>query len=91
MSKWPSAFLKSCVVSRRQFLSFAGASAFARAGVPPNILFIIVDDLGWADVGFHGSEIETPNLDRLARTGVEFGQQWSPPGYTEQDPGVRYS
>lgn len=65
--------------SRRQFLSLAGASAFARAGATPNILFIIVDDLGWADVGFHGSEIQTPNLDRLARAGVEFGQHYATP------------
>lgn len=67
------------MVSRRQLLSLAGASAFARAGVPPNILFVIVDDLGWADVGFHSSEIETPNLDRLARTGIEFGQHYATP------------
>lgn len=65
--------------SRRQFLSLAGASAFARAGTPPNILFLIADDLGWADVGFHGSEIQTPNLDRLARAGVEFGQHYATP------------
>ncbi|MEN6603580.1 MAG: sulfatase-like hydrolase/transferase, partial [Bryobacteraceae bacterium] len=64
------------MVSRRQLLSLAGASTFAPAGVPPNILFVIVDDLGWADVGFHGAEIETPNLDRLARGGVEFRQHY---------------
>jgi len=67
------------VVNRRQFLSLAGASAFARAGFHPNILFVIVDDLGWADTGFHGSEIETPNLDRLARGGVEFTQHYAMP------------
>lgn len=67
------------MLNRRQFLSLAGASAFAGAGTPPNILFVIVDDLGWADVGFHGSEIETPNLDRLARSGVEFGQHYATP------------
>ena len=31
----------------------------------PNILYILADDLGWGDVGYHGSEIRTPNLDRM--------------------------
>ncbi|MEM6691396.1 MAG: arylsulfatase, partial [Planctomycetota bacterium] len=37
---------------------------------PPNIVHIIVDDLGWNDVGFHGSEIKTPAIDRLAAESV---------------------
>ncbi len=36
----------------------------------PNVLLIVVDDLGYADLGVFGSEIETPNLDRLANSGV---------------------
>jgi len=36
----------------------------------PNLIHIIVDDLGWNDVGFHGSEIKTPNMDRLAAESV---------------------
>ncbi|MDA8370275.1 MAG: sulfatase-like hydrolase/transferase [Nocardiopsaceae bacterium] len=40
---------------------------------PPNILFILADDLGWADLGCYGSSaIRTPNLDRLAAEGVRF-------------------
>lgn len=42
----------------------------------PNIVFIIADDMGWADVGYHGSEIETPNIDRLSREGVRFRQHY---------------
>ncbi len=42
----------------------------------PNILYLLADDLGWADVGYHGSEIRTPNLDRLARDGVELDQHY---------------
>lgn len=39
----------------------------------PNIIFIMADDLGWADVGFHGAEFyETPNIDALRATGMEF-------------------
>lgn len=40
---------------------------------PPNIVFIFVDDLGWADVGSFGSTFyETPNIDRLAAEGMRF-------------------
>ena len=36
---------------------------------PKHVVFIIADDMGWGDVGFHGSEIPTPNLDTLASSG----------------------
>jgi len=47
--------------------------AWAEAG-RPNILLIMVDDLGYSDIGCYGSEIETPNLDRLAARGLRFTQ-----------------
>lgn len=40
----------------------------------PNILLIVADDLGYADLGVHGSEIRTPNIDGLAARGVLFTQ-----------------
>ncbi len=48
-------------------------AGFASAATPsPNIVFIIADDLGYADVAFHGGNVPTPHLDRLAREGVEL-------------------
>jgi len=38
----------------------------------PNILVIVTDDLGWSDLGAFGGEVDTPNLDRLALSGVRF-------------------
>jgi arylsulfatase A-like enzyme len=38
----------------------------------PNILFIVADDLGWADVGWHSPEVHTPHLDALAAAGVRL-------------------
>ena len=40
----------------------------------PNIVVILVDDMGYSDIGCYGGEINTPNLDRLARGGVRFTQ-----------------
>lgn len=40
----------------------------------PNIVLIMVDDLGFSDLGYHGGEIATPNLDALAAGGVRFSQ-----------------
>ena len=40
----------------------------------PNVLVMMVDDLGWSDLGCYGSEIETPHLDELAASGVRFTQ-----------------
>jgi len=45
----------------------------------PNIIFIIADDLGWADVEFHGGNTPTPNLNRLLAEGVELTQHYVAP------------
>jgi len=42
--------------------------------IRPNIVLIMVDDMGFSDLGCYGSEIQTPNLDKLARDGVRFNQ-----------------
>ncbi|OOG70573.1 arylsulfatase [Algoriphagus sp. A40] len=41
---------------------------------PPNILLIVADDLGYADLGSFGGNIETPNLDQLAKEGIRFSR-----------------
>ena len=43
-----------------------------KSTAPPNVIILLADDLGWADVGFHGSDIETPNIDRLAKEGMRL-------------------
>jgi arylsulfatase A-like enzyme len=44
----------------------------------PNIVFILIDDMGWKDLGYMGSEYyETPNIDRLAREGMIFTQAYA--------------
>lgn len=58
----------------RRILSAAALTASLTTSVAaaPNIMIVIADDMGWGDVGFHGSEIRTPELDRLAAGGVRF-------------------
>ena len=51
----------------------------AGAGRPPHLVFVLADDLGWNDVGFHGSEIRTPHLDALAAGGVLLDNYYTQP------------
>lgn len=44
------------------------------AAEKPNIILIMSDDMGWSDIGCYGGEIETPNLDALAKGGIRFTQ-----------------
>jgi arylsulfatase A-like enzyme len=57
----------------RGCLAFCLATvAIATAPAAPNVIVILADDMGWADLGRDGSKIQTPNLDRLAQQGVKL-------------------
>lgn len=63
----------------RSFTTLAAASLLALSpSLPaedrPNIVLIMVDDMGWSNIGPYGGMVETPTLDRLARDGVRFDQ-----------------
>ncbi len=62
------------MINRRNFLRLAACAAAAPSAAPPlNVVFILADDLGWADTGPYGADLhETPNLDRLAAGAMRF-------------------
>ena len=72
-------------MTRRRFALLAilapwgGAATTAEADGPeprPNIIVILADDLGWADIGYHDSDVRTPVLDRLAAEGVRLERHY---------------
>src|SRR2546421_633742 len=73
-------------MQRREFLTSLGAAAVAATAMPaqtararkPNIIFIMADDLGYADLGCYGQkDVMTPNLDRMASEGLRFTQAYA--------------
>lgn len=61
------------VLTCAALIAFSLPSA-GMAAERPNIVVILVDDMGWSDIGCYGSEIPTPNLDALAKNGMRFTQ-----------------
>src|SRR6266566_220969 len=63
-------------MDRRTFLKLGGVAATALplpgAAKRPNIILIMADDMGFSDIGCFGSEIATPNLDKLAAGGMRL-------------------
>ncbi|MCM8536213.1 MAG: sulfatase-like hydrolase/transferase [Lentisphaeraceae bacterium] len=59
---------------------FLSAINFSEAEELPNIIYILADDLGYAEVGIYGQEkIKTPHIDQLAKDGMKFTQHYSRP------------
>ena len=59
-------------------LTFAFSLTSQAQDRPPNIIFILIDDMGWTDLGCYGSKYyETPHLDQLAKDGMRFTQAYS--------------
>ncbi len=71
-------------MARRLAVAVLGcAYACIGAAQPPHIVYILADDLGWKDVGYHGSPIRTPNLDKLAQGGARLEKFYTLPHSTQ--------
>jgi len=71
-----STFYRACLCI---FLVLVGGAPWGLAATEKrstNVLVIIADDLGWRDVGYHGSEIRTPHIDKLAAAGVRLERHY---------------
>jgi len=64
-------------------LFFTGSFSEAYSESRPNIVLILADDLGWNDVGYHGSEIKTPHIDSIAASGVQLENFYVTPVCTQ--------
>lgn len=72
--------------------AFSAAAERAKPQPKPNIIVILADDLGWKDVGYAGSSFyRTPNIDRLAREGMQFSQAYSAACVCSPSRGAIYS
>lgn len=72
------ATLLPLAISTALALALVPISPFVEARDRPNFLFILIDDLGWPDLGCYGSEFyETPRIDELAASGVRFTNAYS--------------
>ena len=73
MNRWQMALGAFCTFYAAFYTALLGAAE------QPNVIVMVADDLGWADVGFHGGDIDTPSLDRLAAEGVELRRFYTTP------------
>lgn len=71
---------RACILLFGSIVAIFNVAATAEQHVTrPHIIFMMADDLGWGDVGYHGSNIETPNIDRLAERGTQLDQFYVQP------------
>jgi arylsulfatase A len=70
------------MITSKHILSYSAAmlalTATAKPATQPNVIFILIDDMGWKDLGVYGSDFhQTPNIDQLAADGVRFTNGYS--------------
>ena len=79
-SFWPTVFVLGTVTFALLAVVLRSAPiAAAQVTSRPNVVVILVDDMGWSDIGSFGGEIATPNIDALASRGVRFTQFYATP------------
>jgi len=85
MTRVPAAALERRAWARVQRLVLVAAAVAAACASPkvgdrpPNVVILLADDLGWRDVGYHGGNIPTPSIDRLAVEGVRLERFYTAP------------
>ena len=68
------------------FVAFIGLHLTAEKVERPNVIVILTDDMGFSDLGCFGGEIDTPNLDKLAKNGLRFTEFYNCLLYTSPSP-----
>ena len=71
------AALGMCALATTASLAAPDADSAQQASAKPNIIVILADDLGFSDIGCYGGEIATPNLDRLASSGLRMTNMYN--------------
>lgn len=76
--RWAVAAGVSLSILARIFAALPPTTTLPDRQQPPNIVLILADDMGWNQVGYHGFQwYETPNIDRIAREGLQFRHAYS--------------
>jgi arylsulfatase A-like enzyme len=72
---------KTYIILLLCFIGRGATAVYGQSLEQPNIVLVVADDLGWRDVGYQGSDFyETPNIDRLAKSGMVFTQAYAGAG-----------
>lgn len=77
-TRTPSSRIFQIIAFTLGCLVMASSGLFA-ADTKPNVLILVSDDQGWGDVGYHGGEPSTPNIDQLVKDGLEMNRWYSYP------------
>ena len=74
----PRRLWRTAALTALAAMAWAGDGFAADRTRPPNVILILMDDMGWRDVGFAGNTfVETPHIDRLAKSGLVFTQSYA--------------